>query len=194
MTSPFDGYEVEKHLRPQAADLAFDLDKALSSIVVQRAKVPDDAFTAKTLGTERLGNGIVISESGLILTIGYLITEAEEGDADHQRRAAMFPPMWLGVDAVTGFGLLHALEPLDLPALAIGDPRKLEGEEDRHRRRRRRSRAHGRRPSDRPGPLRRLLGIPARRGAVHGTGASALERGGADRTLRRPDGGSGPCR
>jgi len=126
MTSPFDGYEVEKHLRPQAADLAFDLDKALSAIVVLRAKVPEDAFTAETLGTERLGNGIVISDSGLVLTIGYLITEAEDVTliTNDGRRV---PAHVLGSDAVTGFGLMQALEPLGLPALAIGDSRKLEG-------------------------------------------------------------------
>jgi S1-C subfamily serine protease len=129
MTSPFDGFEVEKHLRPEAGDLAFDLDQALSSLVVLRAKVPDDAFTAETLGTERLGNGIVINDSGLILTIGYLITEAEEVTliTNDGRRV---PAHALGYDAVTGFGLAHALEPLDLPALAIGDSRKLEDEAD----------------------------------------------------------------
>ena len=127
MTSPFDGFEVEKHLRPSADDLAFDLDQALSSLVVLRAKVPKDAFTAQTLGTERLGNGIVINESGLVLTIGYLITEAEEVTliTNDERRV---PAHALGYDAVTGFGLAHALEPLDLPPLPIGDSRKLEGE------------------------------------------------------------------
>jgi S1-C subfamily serine protease len=127
MTSPFEGYEVEKHLRPSAADLSFDLDQALSSLVVLRAKVPDDAFTAETLGTERLGNGIVISESGLVLTIGYLITEAEDVTliTNDDRRVSAHV---LGVDAVTGFGLMQALEPLDLPALSMGDSRKIEGE------------------------------------------------------------------
>jgi S1-C subfamily serine protease len=124
MTSPFDGYEVEKHLRPQADDLAFDLDRALSSLVVLRATVPDDAFTAETLGTERLGNAIVISESGLVLTIGYLVTEAEDVTliANDGRRISAHV---LGSDAVTGFGLMQALEPLDLPALPIGDSRPI---------------------------------------------------------------------
>src|SRR5271155_104215 len=124
MTSPFDGYEVEKHLRPVAADLAFDLDETLASLVVLRAKAPEDAFTAETLGTERLGNGIVISESGLILTIGYLITEAEDVTLLTNDGRCVSAHV-LGYDAVTGFGLAHALEPLDLPPLAIGDSRKL---------------------------------------------------------------------
>ena len=42
-----------------------------------RAVVPGDAFTADTLGTERAGNGVLIRNDGLVLTIGYLVTEAE---------------------------------------------------------------------------------------------------------------------
>jgi S1-C subfamily serine protease len=125
MTSPFDGYEVEKALRPTARGLAFDLDRALDSVVVLHARVPEDAFSAQTLGAERLGNGIVIGTEGLVLTIGYLVTEAEDVTliANDGRRIAAHV---LGVDQVTGFGLLHALEPLDLPSLPLGDSRRLE--------------------------------------------------------------------
>ncbi len=41
------------------------------------SEVPDEAFTASVLGTERMGHGVVIGSDGLVLTIGYLITEAE---------------------------------------------------------------------------------------------------------------------
>ena len=61
---------------PKPADYAFDLDRALRSIVALRATVPDDAFTATTLGTERAGSAVHILP-GVFLTIGYLITEAE---------------------------------------------------------------------------------------------------------------------
>jgi S1-C subfamily serine protease len=125
MTSPFDGYEVEEGLRPQAHEVRFDLDQALASLVVLYAKVPEDAFTASTLGLERLGNGIVIGAGGLVLTIGYLVTEAETVlliTNDGRRVEAHV----LGYDAVTGFGLVHALEPLDLPALPLGDSRQIE--------------------------------------------------------------------
>src|SRR5206468_9844258 len=59
-----------------ALPICFDLDAALDSVVQLRAEIPEDAFTAPILGTERAGNGIVIREDGLVLTIGYLITEA----------------------------------------------------------------------------------------------------------------------
>ena len=55
-----------------------ELDTTLPSIVAVRAHIPEDAFTASGLGTLREGSGIVIRDDGLVLTIGYLITEAEE--------------------------------------------------------------------------------------------------------------------
>ena len=70
-------YKVPAEHQPKTSDYGFDLDTAMSAVVGLRAIVPDDAFTAKTLGTERAGNGVVIRDTGLVLTIGYLITEAE---------------------------------------------------------------------------------------------------------------------
>jgi S1-C subfamily serine protease len=128
MASPFDDYEVDKALRPQARGLAFDLETALDAVVVLFARVPADAFTARTLGPERLGNGIIIGTSGLVLTIGYLITEAEEVTL-LTNAGRQVPAHVLGYDQVTGFGLVSALEPLDAPALPLGDSRRLEGGE-----------------------------------------------------------------
>jgi len=51
--------------------------RVLSSVVGLHSIIPHDGFTAETLGTERAGNGVVIDD-GLVLTIGYLITEAEQ--------------------------------------------------------------------------------------------------------------------
>jgi len=128
MTSPFDGYEVRESQRPSDKAFAFDLDRALSSVVALEAEIPEDAFTAETLGTERIGNGVVIGENGLVLTIGYLLTEAEEVTltTNDGRR---IPAHVLGYDQATGFGLVHALEPLGLPALALGDSRRVGAEE-----------------------------------------------------------------
>ncbi len=63
--------------QPRPADYSYNVDEVLASIVGLHSFVPADAFTAETLGTERGGNGVVIDD-GLILTIGYLITEAEQ--------------------------------------------------------------------------------------------------------------------
>jgi S1-C subfamily serine protease len=127
MTSPFDGYEVDRALRPSPRGLAYDLDHALQSVVVLHARVPEDAFTAQGLGTERLGNGIVIGPNGLVLTIGYLVTEAETVTLLTNDGRAVGAHV-LGADPETGFGLVHALDPLDLPALPLGDSRELRPE------------------------------------------------------------------
>jgi len=70
-------WKVPASAQPKPEDYPYDLDLALASIVALRATVPADAFTAETLGTERAGNGVLIRANGLVLTIGYLITEAD---------------------------------------------------------------------------------------------------------------------
>ena len=105
--------------RPTAEDVGFDLDRALESIVAIQATIPEDAFTAPILGVNRAGSGVVIRDSGLVLTIGYLITEAESvwlTSADGR----VIPAHALALDPENGFGLVQALDRLDLPALEIG--------------------------------------------------------------------------
>ncbi|MBT5265485.1 MAG: serine protease [Rhodospirillaceae bacterium] len=105
---------------PKQEDYAFDLASVYSSVVAVRTHIPDDAFTASILGTERGGNGVVISDTGLVLTIGYLVTEAETvWITDVHGRAV--PGHVLGYDGVTGFGMVQALGKLDLPALPLGN-------------------------------------------------------------------------
>src|SRR5437660_1701016 len=81
---------------------------ALDSIVLVRALIPDDAFTARVLGTERSGHGVVIRDDGLVLTIGYLITEANSIWLTTNRGEVV--PGWpLAYDQATGFGLIQPL-------------------------------------------------------------------------------------
>ncbi|MBP2561579.1 S1-C subfamily serine protease [Neorhizobium galegae] len=97
-----------------------DIAKSLRSVVAVRASIPDNAFTANTLGTRREGSGVVIRENGLVLTIGYLITEAEDVWLTRQD-GRVVPAHALAYDQESGFGLVQAMAPLDLPALQIGD-------------------------------------------------------------------------
>ncbi len=97
-----------------------DMEKNLRSLVAVRASIPENAFTANTLGTSREGSGVVIRENGLVLTIGYLITEAEEVWLT-RHDGKVVPAHALAYDQESGFGLVQALAPLDLPALPIGD-------------------------------------------------------------------------
>jgi S1-C subfamily serine protease len=83
--------------------------------------VPEDAFTAAILGTERIGSGVVINDSGLVLTIGYLITEADSiWLTAHDGRAV--PGDTLAYDHATGFGLVQPLGRLGLPHLKLAEP------------------------------------------------------------------------
>lgn len=107
------------NLRPRGEDLAFDLDAALDCVLQLRAEIPEDAFTASILGTERAGNGIVISDNGLVLTIGYLITEASAVWL-MTNRGTLVTGDPLAYDQATGFGLVQALGRLDVPSLARG--------------------------------------------------------------------------
>ena len=97
-----------------------NIDRILRSVVAVRASIPEDAFTANTLGTRREGSGVVIRENGLVLTIGYLITEADEIWLT-RHDGKVVPGHALAYDQETGFGLIQALAPLELPAIEIGD-------------------------------------------------------------------------
>ncbi len=100
-----------------------DIEQTLRSLVAVRAVIPDEAFTADTLGTIREGSGVVIGAEGLVLTIGYLITEAEEvWLTTHEGKVVAAHA--LAYDQVTGFGLVQALGPLGLPALELGESSK----------------------------------------------------------------------
>jgi S1-C subfamily serine protease len=113
-------WSVAPGMQPRAEDYRYDLDRALGAVVGLRATVPADAFTAETLGTDRGGNGVLIRNDGIVLTIGYLITEAASvwlKLADGR----VVPGHVLGYDQETGFGLVQALARIDLPALALGN-------------------------------------------------------------------------
>jgi S1-C subfamily serine protease len=96
-----------------------DFNDISRSVAKLRAVIPEDAFTASILGSERIGNGIVIDSTGLILTIGYLMTEATDVwlTGPDGREVAAHP---LAYDQVTGFGLILPLQKLDLPPISLG--------------------------------------------------------------------------
>src|SRR5215218_3546078 len=107
-------------LCPPYEDETMNIDRILRSVVAVRASIPEDAFTANTLGTRREGSGVVIRENGLVLTIGYLITEADEVWLTSSDGRAV-PAHVLAYDQESGFGLVQALGQLGLPALTFGD-------------------------------------------------------------------------
>jgi S1-C subfamily serine protease len=101
-----------------------DLEGISRSVVKLRADVPEDAFTAGILGSQRTGNGVVINADGLVLTIGYLVTEATDVwlTTPDGRELAAHP---LAYDQVTGFGLVMPLERADIEPLPLGSSAQL---------------------------------------------------------------------
>jgi S1-C subfamily serine protease len=108
-----------RDMQPKPGEVAFDLATAIDAVVSLHAGVPEDAFTASILGTERTGNGVVVRDDGLVLTIGYLVVEAETVwlTANNGKVVAGHP---LAYDFVTGFGLVLPLGRLDVAPLAMG--------------------------------------------------------------------------
>ena len=101
-----------------------DLEGMSRSVVTLRADVPDDAFTAPILGSQRTGNGVVINSDGLILTIGYLVTEATDVwlTTSDGRELAAHP---LAYDQVTGFGLVMPLQKTGIAPIPMGSSAEL---------------------------------------------------------------------
>ena len=119
MSSPLD-WKVPAALRPKPDDYSYDLEATLNSVLQISSIVPETAFSAQTLGTERAGNAVMIGEDGLVLTIGYLVNEADQVwlRANDGRVAQAHV---LGIDNGSGFALVQAFGRLDVPAIESGD-------------------------------------------------------------------------
>src|SRR5262245_25556054 len=89
------------------------------SVVKLRSKAVSNARSNRTLGPEREGTGVVIDADGLVLTIGYLILEAETVEL-LTANGTSFPATVIGYDSATGFGLVKSLRPLPIKPVEFG--------------------------------------------------------------------------
>jgi serine protease Do len=98
------------------------LERAANAVVGVQVIALEDARSNATLGRARQGSGVVIGDDGLVLTIGYLVLEAEQVRLllDDGRS---FPARVVAYDLATGFGLLMPLAPLKLPHVPLGAAR-----------------------------------------------------------------------
>ena len=112
-------WEIPGEIQPKPGDCAFDLDRALSAVLGLRSTIPEDAFSAASLGTERAGSGVLIRKDGLVLTIGYLVTEAETIWLTSAGGGAV-PGHVVASDQETGFGLVQALGRLNVAPIDLG--------------------------------------------------------------------------
>ncbi len=112
---------------PEATPEAAEPDGAkrlFAAIVRVQARAVPDARSAASLGTERDGTGVVIGEDGLILTIGYLIVEADDVKIVDSRGRTL-PAKVVGYDHATGLGLVRAAAPLEARPVPLGDSARL---------------------------------------------------------------------
>jgi S1-C subfamily serine protease len=110
---------IPPEAQPKQENCAFDLERALGAVVRIQSTIPEDAFTASVLGTERSGHGVLIQDDGLILTVGYLIVEAATiwiGFDD----GSIVPGHIVAYDHETGFGLVQALGRVRKVPLPVG--------------------------------------------------------------------------
>jgi S1-C subfamily serine protease len=106
------------------SNLPADVMDALPAVVGIHTTIPEDRRSAQTLGSEREGHGIVIDDDGLVLTIGYLIMEADTITiADSE--GATLPASLVGYDYESGFGLVRTRRPLPVKPMMFGDSDQL---------------------------------------------------------------------
>ena len=106
--------------QPAADDAAYQhLVDAANAVVGVRVKAIGNARSNDTLGVDRTGSGVLIGADGLVLTIGYLILEADQievTDAD----GASVPATLVAYDHATGFGLVRPIVKLAQKPIRIG--------------------------------------------------------------------------
>jgi len=112
--------EIAKRIQPRPERFSYDLNKALDAVLALRSEIPEDAYTAQHLGTEREGHGVLIGDDGLVLTIGYLISEAKLVTLASNTGKVSYADV-VAYDYDSGFGLVRANEPLGVEPLEIGD-------------------------------------------------------------------------
>lgn len=105
---------------PAPRTLSEAVKAALPSIVTLRSTVPREARSARNLGTEREGQGVVIDADGLILTVGYLVLEANRVEVvDHHGKHAS--ALIVAYDNESGLALVRTVIPLKVKPVAFGD-------------------------------------------------------------------------
>ena len=101
------------------------LTKANAAVVGVRVTAAEGARSAETLGKQRMGSGVVIGPDGLILTIGYLMMEAQTIQVVTQDQRTI-PAQPVAYDIATGFGLIRSLLPLrGIAPVSLGSHRDL---------------------------------------------------------------------
>jgi len=106
------------------SNLPPEVIEVLPAVVGLHTTVPEDRRSAQSLGSEREGHGIVIDGDGLVVTIGYLIMDADTITiTDSEGRTV--PASIIGYDYESGFGLVRTRRPLPVTPMPFGDSDQL---------------------------------------------------------------------
>ena len=108
----------------RSAAAGLDGDTLFAAVVKVQTRAVPGARSSATLGPEREGSGIVIGDGGLILTIGYLLVEADEVSIVDARGRTL-PARVIAYDHATGLGLVKSVVPFDVAAMPLGDSARL---------------------------------------------------------------------
>lgn len=121
--------QVEKKVDSASSEEdGIDPDKLYSALVrIQTTAVPNARSNA-TLGREREGTGTVIAKGGVVLTIGYLLIEADDVKVT-DNRGRSYPARVLAYDHPTGLGLLKITVPFNVEPVKMGTSAKLADKE-----------------------------------------------------------------
>jgi S1-C subfamily serine protease len=103
---------------------AADPGSLFDAVVAVHAEIPAEARTAAFLGRTRDGSGVLIDDAGLIVTIGYLITEAMAAEVTTASGRVSRADI-IGFDTASGLGLLRATDPLRVKPIALGSAKEL---------------------------------------------------------------------
>src|SRR3954470_7912123 len=101
------------------AQASSSLDELVAAVVRIKISINPDGTSVSNPGREREGSGIVIDESGLVLTIGYLMVEANSAEVLTNDGRALAATV-VGYDHETGFGLLRTIAPPKIKPLVFG--------------------------------------------------------------------------
>jgi serine protease Do len=113
--------------RPAPAQSVIDaLTKANAAVVGVQVSAVDGARSIETLGKHRRGSGVVIGPDNMVLTIGYLMLEAESIQIVTQDNRVL-PARAVAYDLATGFGIVKPVLPLrGIAPVALGTQQDLQ--------------------------------------------------------------------
>jgi serine protease Do len=124
LTAALPAYAATRLASPAQAQIEA-LSRASAAVVGIQVTAAEGARSARSLGQERTGSGVVIGADGLVLTIGYLMLEAQQIEIVTQEGKTL-PAVAVAYDIATGFGLVKPLLPLrGVKPVNLGNPQNL---------------------------------------------------------------------